>query len=303
MTSRRGKETRLTPRLVAAAVEAACLLEVRAPKPGNVSRGRDRPGLRYRDYLASAQAIEPVFRRKSTGSVGRLVLEAVRATRRHAGTNTNLGIILLLAPLAKAALQHGQGGLRARLRRTLDDLTVQDARDAYAAIRLARPGGLGRVQEQDVRRSPTQDLLACMRLAADRDAVAREYATAFDTTFRAGVASLRMLRTWEIPLEAAIVETFLVLLATTPDSLIRRRHGDTKARKVSEMAASALLLGGTRSTLGRQAIRRLDEKLSGARPPMNPGTTADLLTAALFVWLLEGAAEKRKAAGGRGGRP
>jgi len=282
----------LTPRLVAAAAEAACLLELRAEKPGNVWRGHDRPGLRYRDLLVSAQAIEPVFLRRARGRVGRLVLEAVRATRRHVATNTNLGIILLLAPLAKAALLGGPGGLRTRVRRVLRGLDVQDARHVYAAIRLARPGGLGRVPEQDVRRPPTRDLLAIMRLAEGRDAVAREYATAYAATFSVAAPALRRLRAAGLPIEPAIVETFLVLLAANPDTLIARRHGNRAAAAVSRAAAEALRRGGTRAPAGLMAIRRLDQRLSRARPPINPGATADLLTAALFVWLVEAASSR-----------
>src|SRR5213594_2289394 len=109
--------------MIAAAAQTACLMEVVAPKPGNVSRGRDLPGLTYRDFVLSACAIGPVFRRCDFRRVGRLVLEGVRATRRHVGTNTNLGILLLLAPLARAALAR-RGPFPARVRQVLLDLDV-----------------------------------------------------------------------------------------------------------------------------------------------------------------------------------
>jgi triphosphoribosyl-dephospho-CoA synthase len=277
---------------VAAAAEAACLLELRAEKPGNVWRGHERPGLRHRDLLASAQAIEPVFLRLARGRVGRLVLEAVRATRRHVTTNTNLGIVLLLAPLAKAALLRGPADFRERLQRVLDDLDLQDARDVYAAIRLARPGGLGRVGEEDIRRRPGKDLLAIMRLAAGRDAVAREYATGYEATFEVGAPALKRLRAEGLETGPATVETFLILLAASPDTLIARRHGLRKATAVSRAAASTLERGGTRTPEGRAAILELDRKLVRARPAMNPGATADLTTASLFVWLVESVAHR-----------
>src|SRR2546422_228060 len=89
--------------MIAAAAQTACLMDVMAPKPGNVGRGRDLPGLTYRDFVLSAYAIGPAFRRHARGRTGRLILEAIRTTRRHVATNTNLGIVLLLAPLARAA--------------------------------------------------------------------------------------------------------------------------------------------------------------------------------------------------------
>src|SRR5262249_6878594 len=79
--------------VMAAAAQTACLMEVVAQKPGNVYRGRDLPGLTYRELVLSAYAIGPAFGAGAKGRVGRLVLEAVNATRRHVGTNTNLGII------------------------------------------------------------------------------------------------------------------------------------------------------------------------------------------------------------------
>ena len=271
---------------VAAAAQIACLLEVMAPKPGNVSRGRDLPGLTYRDFVISATAIGEAFRRHAGGRVGRLILEAVRATRRQVETNTNLGIILLLAPLARAAAS-GRGDLRSRLRGVLHRLDRRDARDTYRAIRLAEPGGLGRVRRQDVRRAPTASLLACMRLAAGRDAVAREYASGFETTFGVGLPCLRRLRDRHVPLPIAIGQTFLTILGRRPDTLIARRHGAGRARAVSRAAARVMKAGGLLSARGRRLAEFLDRRLRSARPPLNPGASADLTAAALFLWLIE----------------
>jgi triphosphoribosyl-dephospho-CoA synthase len=272
--------------MIAAAAQTACLLEVQAPKPGNVSRGRDLPGLTYRDLVLSAHAVGPAFARGAGGRMGRMVLEAVRATRRHVGTNTNLGMILLLAPLARAALAR-RGPFRERLRRVLADLDRRDARDVYRAIRLAGAGGLGRVGEQDVRSEPTAPLLDCMRLAVGRDAIAREYATCFETTLGLGFPTLRRLRERHVPLPEAIAQTYLTLLAAIPDTLIARRHGPAAARRVGRMARRALEAGGFLTARGRAEAERVDGRLRASRPPLNPGATADLTVASLFVWLLD----------------
>jgi triphosphoribosyl-dephospho-CoA synthase len=285
------RRVRLTPEAVAAAAQIACLVEVQAVKPGNVSRGRDLPGLTYRDFVLSATCIGPSFRRASgradRAGVGRLILDAVRATRRHVKTNTNLGVILLLAPLASAALSRGRGPLRDRLRRALRGLTVADARLAYQAIRLARPGGLGNVGDQDLSRPPTRTLLDCMRLAAGRDAIAREYATDFETTFTVGLPTLRALRARHLPLPDAATQTYLTLLASQPDTLIARKRGAAQARKVSVMARRVLEAGGLLTPRGRKMVEALDRRLRRPRPPLNPGATADLTVAALFLSLLE----------------
>ena len=290
---------RLTPALVAAAAETACLLEVQAPKPGNVYRGAALPGLTYRDFVLSAVAVGAVFRRRARGRVGRLVLESVRATRSLVGTNTNLGIVLLLAPLARAAFRTRPAALRGRLRAVLRDLDRRDARDAYAAIRLARPGGLGRVEVQDVRREPTLGLLEVMRLAEGRDAVAREYATGYDATFRVALPLLARERRAGANVAQAIVAVHLHLMATFPDTLVARQHGPAAALRLRGEAQAVLAAGGTRTAEGRRLLEQLDARLRTARPPLNPGATADIVTAALFAWLVSHRGHGRKPGGAR----
>jgi triphosphoribosyl-dephospho-CoA synthase len=294
MASQRGPEVRQPTgaKRIAAAAQAACLLEATVPKPGNVSRGKDLPGLSYRDLLLSATCIGPAFGRLATKRVGRVILEAIRDTRRRVGTNTNLGIVLLLAPLARAALLRG-GGLRVRLRRVLRGLNVADARDAYRAIRLADPGGLGRAPQEDVSGEPRRSLLGCMRLAGRRDAIAREYATGYRATFVCGLKALRAARRRGAPPRRAIIQTFLALLARAPDTHLMRRHGPRAACAVSREARSILANGGALTARGRRLIAALDRRLRSARPPLNPGATADLTAAVLFVALLEGDGQRR----------
>lgn len=282
------------PARVREAAELACLLEVSAPKPGNVSPGRPFRDVRYEDFLASAVAIGEPMAGAGHRGVGATILRAVEATARVTRTNTNLGIVLLLAPLARAACA-GQGvaastgsELRAWLRQALAETTVEDARDAYAAIRLARPGGLGRAPSQDVALEPTATLVEVMRLAAHRDTVAREYATGFAVTFELASPALERARRDGLDWNDAVVETFLTLLASVRDTHIERRAGAAEAAAVSERAAAVLAEGGVRSPEGRRAIAAMDAALRSDRHDRNPGTTADLTTAAVFVALLGG---------------
>jgi triphosphoribosyl-dephospho-CoA synthase len=278
-----------TPGEIAAAAQLACLLEVHAPKPGNVSPGCDFADVCYEDFVASASAIGLPFTTVDARPLGALVRDAIEATARWTRSNTNLGIVLLFAPLAKAALEAGAGGdLRAALARVLDTTTVDDTREVYAAIRLANPGGLGRANNQDVAREPTVPLVEVMRLASDRDGIAREYATGFATTFDTALPALRQARTDGLTWDHAIVETFLALLAATPDTHIARRAGADRAAAVSRLAGTVLVSGGVRTDAGRQAMARFDRSLRDDRNSANPGTTADLTAAAIFVLLLTG---------------
>ena len=283
----------MIPDDVAAAAQLACLLEARAPKPGNVSPGRDFADIGYDDFVASAAAIGARFAHVADMPLGELVRAGVEATARWAPSNTNLGILLLLAPLAKAALWPND--LRSNLAGVLEATTVDDAREVYAAIRLANPGGLGRAANQDVGREPTLPLRDVMRLAADRDGVAREYDTGFAATFDIGAPALRQARADGLGWDDAIVETFLTLLAAAPDTHIARRAGVDRATSVSRLAVSVLADGGVRTDGGRQSVARFDRSLRDERHLANPGTTADLTAAAIFVVLLEDGWRRGKA--------
>jgi len=283
---------------VGIAAQLACLLEVSAPKPGNVSPGRHFADLRYEDFLASALAIGVAMAEAGERGVGATIRLAVEASAAWARSNTNLGIVLLFAPLARAASllasesakrdAFERSSFQDAARQVLASTTIEDARDAYAAIRLARPGGLDRAESQDVSMEPTVTLVEAMRLAAHRDTVASEYASGFEITFRTAVPALERARRDGLSWDDAVVEAFLTLLAAVPDTHIARRSGKDFAAEVSTQAVAVLEQGGVRSELGRQALEGMDRALRDGRNSGNPGTTADLTAAALFVVLLGG---------------
>jgi triphosphoribosyl-dephospho-CoA synthase len=211
------------------------------------------------------------------------------ATRRWTQANTNLGIVLLFAPLARAALSPGAGGLRENLGRVLRCLTIEDARAAYGAIRLASPGGLEATVQHDVRTEPAVTLRQAMASAVERDSIAAEYLSDYAITFERGLPALRANLAKEITSDQAVLQTYLELLADIPDTLIRRKQGTAAARSVSDQAARVIAEGGVFAPSGRQAIDELDARLRAApENSLNPGTTADLIAATLFVALLEG---------------
>jgi triphosphoribosyl-dephospho-CoA synthase len=276
-----------TPAEVAAAGQLACLLEVSAPKPGNVSPQRHFHDTRYEDFLASAVAIGPALAAAGNQTLGSTIRQAVEATLRWTVSNTNLGIVLLLAPLARAALREN-GDLRQRVRSVLAETTVADAGEVYAAIRRARPGGLGQARREDVAAAPSVSLKDAMGLAAERDAIAREYVTDFALTFETGVPAVREARQNGLPWSDAVVEAYLAILSDVPDTHIARKLGLGDALAISRRAAVVRAAGGTRSDEGRQAIELFDAELRDPRNRRNPGTTADLTCAAVFVVILEG---------------
>lgn len=266
--------------------QLACILEATARKPGNVHRFADFDDCTYLDFMASATAIAGPLDRAGTRGVGRTVLQAIETTRRVTTSNTNLGMVLLLAPLA--AVPEGVE-IRAGVAAVLAGLTVEDARHAYRAIRLSQPGGLGSAPDQDVADEPTVTLLDAMRLAAGRDAVARQYASGYEDVFDVALPDLRKALAEGLPTEVAIVRAFLALMARRPDTLIARKRGVALAEESARRVAAVLHdYGWPHAEGSAAALRGFDAWLRADGHARNPGATADLIAATLYVALRDG---------------
>lgn len=271
---------------IAECVRAACLLECTARKPGNVHPQAAFEDLCHADFVTSAEVAAPILARASSIGVGRCVRDAVEATRAAVGKNTNLGIALLTAPLAAV---DGSLPLSDGIDAVLDGLTAEDAAFAYEAIRIASPGGMGRVDAGDVSESPAGTLLEMMQLAADRDAVAGQYAGRFATVLRFGLGTLaRMAGIWPDRWEQVLVGLHLELMAAVPDTLIARKCGAETAAESARRAQTVLSAGWPDNPRSRQLLSEFDDWLRADGHRRNPGTTADLVTASLFAAFREG---------------
>jgi triphosphoribosyl-dephospho-CoA synthase len=274
--------------------QVACLLEVTARKPGNVHRFCDFAELNYLDFLLSATAIGGPLDLALERGIGATVLAAVKATRQVVSTNTNLGMILLLTPLAAVppTIELADG-----IEQVLAGTTRDDARLVYEAILLASPGGIGRVDEQDVANEPTMTLRDVMGLAADRDLIARQYANGFQEVFHEVLPMIHQALHGGHLLETAIIAAFLGTLARHPDSLILRKAGRDVALSVAEKAAEVMHAGWPGTAESHHRLQQLDIWLHSRGNQLNPGSTADLVTAALFVALRDGTIQLPRPAG------
>jgi len=268
--------------------QIACLWEATARKVGNVHRYADFPGTSYLDFILSATAIGRFFSSSWSRHVGHTILLTVEETHAIVGQNTNLGMLLLLAPLiAVPRVISLKNPEKTGIDAVLGSLSKRDAQHVYQAIRLANPGGLGEAPEQDVRQEPTVTLLEAMKLAADRDLVARQYANGFADVFDFGTPAFLDAFGRFGCVEAAVIDSQLRWLAAYPDSLIARKNGPAVAEDVRQRAAEVQRLGGIATPEGRRAGVALDKSLRSDGNKLNPGTTADLITACLFVALRE----------------
>lgn len=247
---------------------------------GNVHPSAAFVDLSHEELVAAGEAIAASLDLAATRPLGRTILDAVTASRRVTRSNANLGIVLAIAPLA--AVPDGTPLSPAAAATVLAACTPDDARDVYAAIALANPGGMGRRDEWDIAGPAPASLLDAMRAAADRDQIARLWARGYEPLFAGLATDIAGELERGLSLGAAIERGHLAQLAREPDTLIARKHGNAAARDVSARAAAVLAAG---SDWPAEAAE-LDQFLRAQR--MNPGTTADLVAAALYILLVTG---------------
>ena len=269
------------PHQIASAFEYACRDELDAPKPGNVHAFANGRRLGVKDFERSAAAAAGPLTAPGQ-RVGARILGAVDATAAAVETNTNLGIILLCAPLAAAAETFSYD-LRGSLSQALRTLNRDDAELAFKAIVRASPAGLGRAERHDVFAPATGTLREAMAEAADRDRIAQQYVTDFADVFELGEPLLEATLARSADRRLATLVTYLGFLAAFPDSHIVRKYGLTVAARTREQAGPLAAMARKASRLEDILANVLiwDAELKKAN--VNPGTSADLTVATLFA--------------------
>jgi len=266
---------------IEAAFRWACLTELDAPKPGNVHAFANGHRMTMDEFVRSADAAAAPLSAQGA-RVGLRIHRAVMATLVAVGTNTNLGIILLCAPLAAAA-ERDATNLRNALHQVLQDLDVDDADLAFRSIVRAAPAGLGHSAQHDVFNPATVSLLQAMSEAANRDMVARQYATDFADIFDRGLPLFESVRHRRGDAKWATLATFLGFLSAFPDSHILRKLGAETAHCVQGAALkfARMLQAAERPDQALPALLTWDAALK--EKAINPGTSADLTVTTLFA--------------------
>jgi triphosphoribosyl-dephospho-CoA synthase len=273
----------LTREAIRSSFLAACQAELDALKPGNVHRHSAGHGMEVAHFERAAEAAAGPISDPGP-SVGKRILRATEASVAATGLNTNLGIVLLCAPLAKAASETTfDVGLRRRLGLILASLDERDAEDAFAAIRLANPAGLGSAGEGDVRDGATHiTLIAAMHLAADRDRIANAYVTVYADVFDFALPCLQAACAETSDAHLQVTTLHMALLAEFPDTHILRKHGQKAAKWVQAEARSlAAFWQPVATAKSETTLLEFDAKLKSQG--LNPGTTADFVVATLFA--------------------
>jgi len=289
-----GLSASLTARSRGWCAAVASIVEAAAAKPGNVHPAATFPDLAFTDLVAAGIAIAPAIDAAATQPLGETILRAVEAAAAASPSNANLGIVLLIAPLAAVpGPRTGPAPVSAAdVALVLETAGPADAAAIWTAIELAKPGGLGTSDRWDVAGPPPADIRAAMGESVDRDTIARLWARGFTELFAGPVADRAEAVGSGWPLEPAVIRCHLRQLARCPDSLIGRRHGAAAAADVTARAAE-LVARAPASPAGATdpdwlaAVAAFDASLRGPRR-LNPGTTADLVAAALYILLRDG---------------
>jgi triphosphoribosyl-dephospho-CoA synthase len=286
---------------IAQAVQIASLLEASAAKPGNVYPNKSFEDLNYYHFLYSSTAIFPAFLNLDQKSVGDIILEGVKETYSLVKTNTNLGILLLISPLALAYVSLRKRKLTNEIKKErlilllkneikliLHNLTKKDAELTYQAINYSQAGNLSKVEKGDLKDKVKLTLYQAMELAQNRDRIASEYVNNFHLIFNFAYPIFsKNLRSFS-KLEDAIIQSYLEILAEYPDTLISRKWGYDFAVKISAKTKKLLkkLNNIDEYALRKQEIKKFDSYLRSKKEKINPGTTADFIAAVIFLKIL-----------------
>ena len=267
--------------------EFACLLEVTASKPGNVHRGADFEDVSFIDFAASAVAMGQAIDETVELSYGETVLAVAKHTLKVSHSNTNLGINLLVSLLAKAS--HGNPTLDSNsVKSILNQLDADDSKQVYEAIGLMKPGGLGRTDALDVKDPAPDSLLVAMEAASMRDRIAAQFGNQFSDVFEKSLPWILEGRSKFGDLMQGIVWAHVRMMAEFPDSLIARKCGQLVAEQSQTMAQKAIDAMTSGPEVFFNEVSNLDFWLRSDGHQRNPGTTADLIAAGLFVGLYNG---------------
>jgi triphosphoribosyl-dephospho-CoA synthase len=302
---------------IARCLQLGILLEVSAHKPGNVNVVTDFENTRYEHFLASAVAIGPSLESGARNGiavaegridvaevgVGEIIKNSVveAASWQHGG-NTLLGTIILLSPMAVAAGMIFKragfvvGDFRKNLKLITSSTTPEDAVNVYDAIEIANPSGLGKAPDLDVSDPASKNrilkekvsLYDVFKIAEPYDAICSEYVNNYHVTFDIAYPSLSRHLDQTYDPSSATIQAFLEVLAEVPDTFIARKTSIQKAREVSLRAKEVVELGGVETMTGKRALDRLDKELRRQSNLLNPGTTADIIAAALAIKVLAG---------------
>ena len=287
------KETKNRIEQITNAAQLATVLEISTEKPGNVTPTHDFSDTRYEDFLAGSIAIAHTIEEATLNGykagkgeisiseigIGRLIFEGVSDVKKsHSGGNTHLGTLMLMIPIASAAgmcipQRSRFNELRKNIRKIIEGSTVDDSRNFYKAIEIARVGGIRKLIKKNI------SFHELMEVSTKRDRIAEELTNGMKIIFEVGIPNLEKFYNEKKNIREAILWVYLLLLSKYPDTFIAKKVGILKAKEISEKAEEVLK--------GKISTEEFDRELRTDENSLNPGTTADMVAAILMLWFIK----------------
>ncbi|MGD9397615.1 MAG: triphosphoribosyl-dephospho-CoA synthase [Candidatus Thorarchaeota archaeon] len=304
--------------------QLSILLEASSPKPGNVNRQFGFSDTDYRHFLASASlmgrglhvsatrgiALAEGNLKPSEVNVGELIHLSAQDTFSGINrSNTILGTILLYIPLVVATAatltqekRFSLDGLVSWLKEIIGKTSVEDTMNLYKTFHLIRSTS-PKIDEStswtethkryDIDNPQVLDniledkltLFDLFKLSADVDEISGEWANNFNLTLSKIFPYLDKIADNLENLEEGIVQTFVWLLSLRPDGLIAQKAGEKRAEEIRALAEKTMnAWNHNRGPI--ELMIHLDEELRKEGNLLNPGTTADLVSAGIFCKLV-----------------
>ena len=270
------------------AISASFTTEIHALKPGNVSIYSPGHGMSCADFIYSAKLCTPILADRDL-PFSRRILDSAKKIRAQVGCNTNLGMLLLFAPIIQAA-EYCQTITLAQLQRSittvLESADQADTDTVFAAIRIANPAGLGQSRQHDVFAKADCSLVEAMCAAQKRDCIALQYCNHFNDIFTQGYPAIQRFADQWGNIEWAAVACYFVYLTMFADSHIVRKQGKQTAARIKAQAKPILQRLNTTDDPEQIRHELLDYDRKLKEEKINPGTSADLTAASLLLYYL-----------------
>jgi len=309
---------------IASLGQLSILLEVSSPKPGNVSRLRRFSDTGYRHFLASASlASRGLHIAASRGQeladglitpdevkIGSIIYECSKDVFSGLNQrNTIFGTVLLYMPLVIAggatitsSHRFTSNDMSHWIQQILDNTTSEDTVDLYKAFHLIHPGG--QLNKEDASWTEVHDrfdidnpyvfdnirednmtIQELFKMSAGVDPICREWSEYYQDIISRVFPYLDEAAKSLEDLEEGIVRTFIWQLSRFHDGLILKKVGAKRAEKVRTLAEK-IVNNGMNGKETNDLMAHLDDELRRDGNLLNPGTTADFVSAAIFCKLV-----------------
>ena len=260
----------------------ACSKDVEVIKPGNVNIDYPHSDTTAYDFLRSAHdSCKSLF--KQDFSLGERIYYSVSDSRKNTKVNTNLGILLLIAPIIHSLLHSTKTTFRSALKDVIKTSQISDTNLLCRAINFVNPGGLGEKERMSTNSLPRVTLKTIMDKSANYDRLSYQYSTGYSDILDFIVPRIIEHKKNIENTDFLLSLVFLEILSEIPDTHISRKFNEKIAKKTSNEACDLIKIINTERSRKKALSRICQLDYEYKNKGINPGTTADLLLSGVMI--------------------